>query len=159
LKLAREQYTKGEITATSLREIENEEIAKLIEKQKEIGLSAVTDGEFRRKYWHLDFIERLEGIETYEEEALGFFQGSMKKLDKYQVKGKLKFHQNHPLLDDFTYVKELAGDHVAKFTIPGPNMIFHSGVITNSYYLENPAYDSLDDVATDIVQVYKDAIQ
>lgn len=159
IKEAREQYSKGELSAKGLREIENEAIKKLIEKQKEIGLQAVTDGEFRREYWHLDFIASLEGILTYEEETQGFFQGSMKKLKKYKVDGALKFPLDHPFLEDFKFVKEQAGDHVAKFTIPGPNMIFHSGVVVNPHYLKHPTYPTISAVAEAIVQVYKDAIQ
>lgn len=139
--------------------IENEEIEKLIQKQKEIGLTAVTDGELRRKYWHLDFIQALDGIRVYEKESTGFFQGKMKTLTVYTVDSALAFPKNHPFLADFKFLLEAAGDHIAKFTIPGPNMIFYSGVINSDVYLENPVYDSLEAVADDIVRVYQDAIQ
>lgn len=159
LKKARNRYETGDLSSTSLRLIENQEITKLVEKQKNVGLSAVTDGEFRRKFWHLDFIQSLEGIRVYEKESTGFFQGKMKRLTVYTVDSKLNFPGNHPFLDDFRFLLELAGDHVAKFTIPGPNMIFYSGVVNSDVYLENPCYDSLEDVADDIVRVYKEAIQ
>lgn len=159
LKQARNDYAENKITQDELRSIEDKEIARLVEKQKELGLTAVTDGEFRRRYWHLDFIEELHGIKTYEEETPGFFQGNMVKLTHYFVEGSLKFPKDHSFLKDFAYLQEVAGDHVAKLTIPGPNMIFHSGVITNSHYLENPAYDSIEAVADAIVQLYKDIIQ
>ncbi len=64
LKDARSQFQAGEITKEDLRSIEDLEIAKLVEKQKETGLQVVTDGEFRRKYWHADFICALEGIRS-----------------------------------------------------------------------------------------------
>src|SRR5699024_5753447 len=159
IKQVREQFVNNEISKEDLRNAENEEIKQLIEKQKEIGLSAVTDGEFRREYWHLDFIKQLSGILTYEEEAPGFFQGSMKKLKKYLVNGKLSFPKDHPFLEDFTFVKETAGDHVAKFTIPGPNMILHSGIVANPHYIKNPIYPSITEAAQDVAQVYRDAIQ
>lgn len=159
LKEARKNFAEGSITKEELRKIENEEILKLVEKQKELGFTAVTDGEFRRKYWHLDFIAELGGIKVYEEETPGFFQGVMKKLTQYYVEGPLTFPKEHSFIKDFTYVKDIAKDHVAKQTIPGPNMIFHSGVITNKYYLENPVYESIDKVADAIVQVYQDIIQ
>lgn len=159
LQKAKEQFNVGEITKDALRQIEDEEILKIVEKQKELGFTAVTDGEFRRKYWHLDFLAELGGIKVYEEETPGFFQGVMTKLTKYYVDGPLTFPKDHSFLKDFAYVKEIAGDHVAKQTIPGPNMIFHSGVIMNRNYLKNPAYDSIDDVAHAIIDVYKNIIQ
>lgn len=55
LKDARLKYQNGEITTEQLKEVENAEIVKLVQKQKEVGLQAVTDGEFRRSWWHLDF--------------------------------------------------------------------------------------------------------
>ncbi len=159
LKDAKEKYQQGQISKTDLRSIEDIEIGKLVEKQKEVGLTTVTDGEFRRKWWHLDFIEALEGIRVYEIEASGLFHGAMKKATLYTVDSKLKFPKNHPFLEDFKFLKNIAGDHVAKFTIPGPNMIFYSGVINSQVYLDNPSYSSLDEVAQDIVKVYKEAIQ
>ncbi len=159
LKEARIQYSKGEISKTELRSIEDREIAKLVDKQKEVGLQSVTDGELRRKWWHLDFIRELEGIRVYEKDSPGFFQGAMKKLTVYTVDSKLAFPENHSFLDDFKYLNQIAGEHTAKFTIPGPNMIFYSGVVNSDVYLENPVYPSLDDVARDIVTVYQEAIQ
>lgn len=159
LKKAREQFIQGTITKDELRIIEDDEIKKLVEKQKEIGLEVVTDGEFRRKWWHLDFIQALEGIRVFDVEAPQLFQGTMKKATVYTVDDKLAFPKDHPFLADFKFLKDVAGEHMAKQTIPGPNMIFHSGVIGSKAYLDNPAYDSLDAVAADIIQVYQDAIQ
>lgn len=79
LKDARAQYQQGQITKEELRLVEDIEIAKLVEKQKEVGLSAVTDGEFRRRWWHLDFIRAIEGIRVYEIDLSGAFNGAMKK--------------------------------------------------------------------------------
>ena len=64
LKEARAKFSAGEITAEELERVENEEIITLVEKEKELGLQSVTDGEFRRAFWHLDFLEnfRWSGI-------------------------------------------------------------------------------------------------
>lgn len=159
LKKARANYFAGDIAKAALRKVEDAEIEKLVEKQKEVGLRAVTDGEFRRKWWHLDFIQALDGIRTYDVEAPKAFHGAMKKATLYTVDSKLAFPKDHPFLEDFKFLKQVAGDHVAKQTIPGPNMIFHSGVVGSQPYLANPSYDSLDAVAEDIVRVYQDAIQ
>ncbi|OAB34788.1 hypothetical protein PMSM_12725 [Paenibacillus macquariensis subsp. macquariensis] len=159
LKDAKAQYQQGQISKAELRLIEDVEIAKLVEKQKEVGLTAVTDGEFRRTWWHLDFIEAIEGIRVFELEASGLFHGAMNKAKGYTVNSKLNFPADHPFLEDFKYLNSIVGEHVAKFTIPGPNMIFYSGVVNSQAYLDNPSYASLDEVAQDIVKVYKDAIQ
>lgn len=159
LKEARAQFLEGQLTKEELRAIEDVEIAKLVEKQKEVGLIAVTDGEFRRKWWHLDFIQALEGIRVYDIDATGLFNGTMKKATLYTVDSKLEFPEDHPFLEDFKYLKSIAGEHIAKLTIPGPNMIFYSGVVNSQPYLDKPAYSSLDEVAQAIVQVYRDAIQ
>ena len=65
LKAAREKRAKGEISAAALAAIEDREIDNVIRKQEEVGLSAVTDGEFRRSWWHLDFLWGLDGVERY----------------------------------------------------------------------------------------------
>ena len=63
LKQAREKRAKGEITADALKAVEDREIERVIKKQEEVGLQAVTDGEFRRSWWHLDFLWGLDGAE------------------------------------------------------------------------------------------------
>ena len=64
LKKARAKREKGEITAAQLKAVEDEEIKKLIKKQEEVGLQLVTDGEFRRSWWHFDFLGLLDGREA-----------------------------------------------------------------------------------------------
>ena len=59
---ARKDYQEGKITAEQLREIENKEIKRIVDKQVEVGLQSVTDGEFRRSWWHLDFMWGLDGV-------------------------------------------------------------------------------------------------
>lgn len=80
LKEARAQQAKGEISAEQLRQLEDEEIIKLVEQQKEAGLQSVTDGEFRRAWWHFDFLEGLDGVEGYTaEQGLQFTGVETKK--------------------------------------------------------------------------------
>lgn len=159
LKEARAKHQAGQISKAELRAVEDAEIVKLVEKQKAAGLTAVTDGEFRRTWWHLDFIEALHGIEVFDLDAAGLFHGAMNKAKGYTVASKLGFPADHPFLADFAFLKQAAGDHMAKFTIPGPNMIFYSGVINSQKYADHPAYPSLEEAAKDIVQVYRDAIR
>src|SRR5205814_9613355 len=68
LKEARAKRDKGEITAAQLKAVEDTEIEKIIRKQEEIGLQLATDGEYRRSWWHFDFLEGLGGVQAYEAE-------------------------------------------------------------------------------------------
>src|SRR5690348_6023233 len=72
LKDARAQHEKGAITADALRKIEDEAIAEVVRKQEECGLKLATDGEFRRSFWHFDFLGLLTGAELYETEGIQF---------------------------------------------------------------------------------------
>ncbi len=65
LKQAREQRAKGEIDAAALKAIEDHEIERVIKRQEEVGLQSITDGEFRRSWWHLDFLWGLDGVEKH----------------------------------------------------------------------------------------------
>ncbi|MGN9867140.1 5-methyltetrahydropteroyltriglutamate--homocysteine S-methyltransferase [Bacillus swezeyi] len=152
VKKARLQRAAGEMTAEQLREIENEEIQRIVEKQKEIGLKAVTDGEFRRAWWHFDFLEGLDGVEGYVPESGIQFHNTKTKARGIKVNGKLDF-TNHPMLKDYQFLHSIAGTHTPKMTIPSPNMLFFRGK------LEESAYKDLDEFHYDVAQAYKKAIR
>lgn len=157
LKEAREAYKQGEITKEALTAVEDKAIIALIEKQKEVGLKAVTDGEFRRRWWHLDFIAGLNGITVYDFETTAF--GITTEAQGTYVSGKLSFNENHPFLDHFRFTKAHAGDAVAKQTIPGPNMIFLDSLILSKQYNENPVYETKAAFIEDLIATYRAAIQ
>ncbi|HWO95944.1 MAG TPA: 5-methyltetrahydropteroyltriglutamate--homocysteine S-methyltransferase [Bacillus sp. (in: firmicutes)] len=152
LKQARLQKQNGEITAEQLRQIEDEEIIRLVEKQKEAGLQAVTDGELRRAWWHFDFLAGLVGVELYEAESGIQFNGVQTKAQGIKVTGKVDF-DHHPMIEDYKFLHKIAGDHVAKFTIPSPNMLFFRGKV------EESAYRDRDELFNDLVRAYQKAIQ
>lgn len=157
LKEAREAYKQGKITKEALTAVEDKAIIALIEKQKEVGLKAVTDGEFRRRWWHLDFIAGLNGITVYDFETTAF--GITTEAQGTYVSGKLSFNENHPFLDHFRFTKAHAGDAVAKQTIPGPNMIFLDSLILSKQYNENPVYETKAAFIEDLIATYRAAIQ
>ncbi|MBP1041097.1 5-methyltetrahydropteroyltriglutamate--homocysteine S-methyltransferase [Vagococcus sp. BWB3-3] len=160
LKEAREQYKKQLITHDELRAIEDQAIIDLIQKQKKYGLKAVTDGEFRRRWWHLDYIVNLTGLTKLSLGDATIFQGvEAKDVESYYVSDKLAFNPNHPFLADFKFLKEHAGEAIAKQTIPGPCMVYFSGALLSKDYQANPVYDNLADLENDIVQTYQDGIQ
>ncbi|KKB39845.1 5-methyltetrahydropteroyltriglutamate--homocysteine S-methyltransferase [Bacillus thermotolerans] len=152
IKEARQQKQNGEITAEQLRAIEDEEITKLVQKQKDAGLQAVTDGEFRRSWWHFDFLSGLEGVELYEAEAGIQFSGVQTKAEGIKVTGKVDFG-DHPMIDHYKFLHNLAGDHTAKFTIPSPNMLLLRGNV------EEQAYANLEELLPDLTAAYQKAIQ
>src|SRR6185503_17651007 len=79
VKDARAKREAGTIGAEALKEIENNEILKIIRKQQEIGLELATDGEYRRSWWHFDFYGMLDGVELREVESGIQFQGVQTK--------------------------------------------------------------------------------
>ena len=157
LKEARENYKAGSITKEQLTSIEDQEIIKVIEKQKAIGLNAVTDGEFRRRWWHLDFIAGLKGITVYDFETSAF--GITTEAQGTFVSGPLGFDQGHPFLDHFRFTKKHAGETLAKQTIPGPNMIYLDSFILSKHYHDNPVCASNEDFVADLIHTYQEAIQ
>lgn len=125
IKEARAKLTAGLITPEELSRVEDEEIRKLVAKQKEIGLQAVTDGEFRRSYWHLDFFWGFEGVKHVTLEHGYFFHGEETRADSARISGKLRFSSSHPFLEHYRFLKETAGaDVLARQTIPAPAQFF-----------------------------------
>ncbi|WP_077211757.1 5-methyltetrahydropteroyltriglutamate--homocysteine S-methyltransferase [Bacillus dakarensis] len=152
IKKARIQRSAGEITAEQLRTVENEEIKRIVEKQKEVGLQAVTDGEFRRAWWHFDFLENLIGVEAYEADNGIQFQQKQTKSRGIKVNSKLNFH-NHPMIEDYKFLHSIAGNHSAKMTIPSPSMLHFRGEVDSSVYPDQ------DEFFHDLGQTYKKAIR
>ncbi len=121
---ARRAFAAGEITREELTRIEDREIKTLIENEKANGLRAVTDGEFRRAFWHLDFLAALGGIKHIKAEAWSVhFEGVQPKAETVVIADKVHFPSDHPFLEAFDRVKALAGDTPVKFTIPSPSML------------------------------------
>ncbi|GGE29717.1 hypothetical protein GCM10011391_05320 [Pullulanibacillus camelliae] len=152
LKQARLEKAKGEITAQQLRAIEDEQIKRVVEKQKAIGLKSITDGEFRRAWWHFDFLENLDGVEPFEaEEGLHFHQMTTKARG-IKVTGKIGF-STHPMLEDYRFLHGIAGEYTAKMTIPSPNMLYF-----RAQFDESP-YDDQEAFFHDLSTAYQKAIQ
>jgi 5-methyltetrahydropteroyltriglutamate--homocysteine methyltransferase len=122
LKIARAQRERDEITVAQLKTIEDREIAGVVKKQEDIGLQAVTDGEFRRAFWNYDFLGALDGVEAYLGERKIKFQGPNPKPMMLRVTGKLGTFSGHPMLEHFKYVAAHSRV-VPKMTIPSPSSL------------------------------------
>ncbi|MCG7335221.1 5-methyltetrahydropteroyltriglutamate--homocysteine S-methyltransferase [Sporosarcina sp. ACRSM] len=150
---ARKEFKEGKITAEQLREVETQEIKRIVDKQIEVGLEVVTDGEFRRTWWHLDFMEHLNGFEGYVPETGYKFDGV--ETERYNVRntGKISFNPDHPFIKDFVEFNEIVGGRaVAKQTIPSPNQFFNAGI------RDVNIYPDLEEYAKDVIQAYRDAL-
>ena len=125
VKAAREQFAANKIDAAALRAVEDAEIGKLVARQEAIGLEAVTDGEFRRSWWHYDFLWNLEGVKRVEVAQGIQFAGVQTKAEAPRVVGRIAF-ANHPMLTHFRFLAANT-KRVAKMTIPGPSMLHYRG--------------------------------
>ncbi|MCP3027250.1 5-methyltetrahydropteroyltriglutamate--homocysteine S-methyltransferase [Halobacillus sp. A5] len=153
IKEARIQKEKGKISGVELRNIEDEEIIKLVEKQKQAGLTSITDGDLRRSWWHFDFLEGLVGVEGYEPEEGIQFSGVKTKAHSVRVFDRVDF-DSHPMLEDYEFLHSIVGEeHVPKFTIPSPNMLFFRGNI------DREVYSNEEVLLEDLTKAYKKAIQ
>ncbi len=105
LKEARAKRENGEIDAATLKAVEDREIETIIKQQEDIGLKAVTDGEFRRAFWNYDFLGALPGVEAYLGERKIKFEGVNPKPMMLRVTGKLGAFSGHPMLEHFKFVQ------------------------------------------------------
>ena len=161
LKEARAKFNTGEINAEELERVENEEIIALIEKEKELGLKSVTDGEFRRAFWHLDFLENLEGVELVEVDHFSVqFKDKDVKPKTLRIVGKVDFSENHPFVKHFKFLKEHAGDTPVKLTIPSPSMLHLITQVREKNYVPIERYKDNEALFyDDVVAAYRKALQ
>jgi methionine synthase II (cobalamin-independent) len=153
LKDARAKRERGEIGAEELGRIEDREIAKVIRKQEEVGLRAVTDGELRRAFWNYDFLGLLDGVEAYLGERKIKFQGAQPKPMMLRVVGRLGSASAHPMVEHFKFVKAHS-KAMAKMTIPSPSSLhFRYGRDA----VPQSIYPSMDDFYHDLGETYRKA--
>jgi len=158
VKKARKQLQDNEISPENLRMVEDEAIRQLVEKQKQCGLKAVTDGEFRRSWWHLDFFAGLQGIQKTTTNKGFVFHGVHTKAESVELAGPVGF-SNHPMLRDFAFLKSCAGEHTAKMTIPSPAMLHFVLAVRNEQFTLPGFYGSESALLEDIANAYKDALK
>jgi len=154
LKKAREQRAKGEITPTQLKDIEDREIERVIRKQEEVGLQSITDGEFRRSWWHLDFLWGLDGIEKHVMDAGVSFAAATTRNEGLKVTGKIGF-SGHPMIEHFKFVAAHT-KRTPKITIPAPSAAYGRPMRTP---IDEKTYPKLDRFFDDLEQAYKKAVR
>ena len=150
---ARARREAGEIDADQLREVEDREIAAVIRKQEEIGLKAATDGEYRRSWWHFDFLGGLDGVDVVASDQGIQFQGRQTKSQGIEITGKIGF-SDHPMIGHFRFLK----DHtqvVPKMTIPSPSVL-HFRQEDSS---RRKIYPDIDEFFDDLAATYANAVR
>ncbi len=154
LKAARARSAKGEISAEQLKAIEDREITRVIKRQEEAGLQSITDGEFRRSWWHLDFLWGLDGAEHYVMDQGIAFQGLQTRAEGARIVGKVRF-SGHPMLDHFKFVKAQT-NATPKMTIPAPSALYGR---TGRESVTTESYPSLDQFFADLGKAYAKAVR
>jgi len=157
IKAARKAHFHDKtLSAEDLRAIEDQAIIDVIKMQEDAGLKAVTDGEFRRAWWHFDFMGMLNGLDIIEREGGGIqFHGVHTKQDVPVISGKLSFPADHPMLEHYKFVA--ANSKVTpKISIPGPSAI-HFRIADDDISVAEYKHDA-DAYFADITATYKAAV-
>lgn len=155
LKDARAKFAAGEITADELKTVQRTETKRVVAEQVNLGLKAVTDGEFNRSWWHLDFLWGLTGVGHYDYQQSYKFHGSKTRTDNADLVGKIAFNPDHPFFESFAYLQSLVPDGVVvKQTIPSPTMLFRDNRSDNWHQF----YETWDAYLDDLAKAYHETI-
>jgi 5-methyltetrahydropteroyltriglutamate--homocysteine methyltransferase len=156
LKEARARFQIGEITKDQLRASEDDAIREVVRKQEAIGLQSITDGEFRRTFFHIDFLQRLEGVAVSGGIASKFHTRDG-EIDfappRVTVTGKLR-HVQDIQTADFQFLRSVT-TKTPKVTVPSPTMVHFRG---GRKGIDITAYPDLDEFFEDLAQAYRDEV-
>nr|WP_027870215.1 5-methyltetrahydropteroyltriglutamate--homocysteine S-methyltransferase [[Eubacterium] cellulosolvens] len=159
LKDAKAAFAEGKISEEELNDTINEEIRKVVAKQKELGFHVITDGEFRRTFWHLDFMWGFEGVEHKATGSGVPFNGELAVLDETYLVGKIRA-KKHPFVEYFKFLKQFEDENtVAKYTIPAPAQTFQQFIVPANYESTRKFYADNDELIRDIAAAYRDVIR
>ena len=154
LREARAKAKRGEIPAQALREVEDAAVRQAIERQQAIGLEAITDGEFRRDWWHVDFLTGLDGVESYAAPLVVGFHNTEEQPPMLRVTGKVR--RTKPIfVDSFRFLKQSTRG-TAKMTIPAPAMLH---MRPGRAGISREAYPDLDEFWRDVGAAYRAEIR
>lgn len=155
LKVARASHAGGKLPDADLRAVEDRLIERAIKRQQEVGLRAVTDGEYRRAYWHYDFVSGLDGVELYTPDTKIQFSGGVKLGHALKVDRKIGWGKP-VMIDDYKFVASHAGASFAKQTIPAPSVLHFRG---GRQAIDPKVYPDLDGFFADLGTAYHGAVQ
>lgn len=159
LKQARADFEQGKLSSEALHAAEDAAIRELVAKEKAIGLSGVTDGEFRRSWWHLDFMWGLDGVGKAPI-AKGYrFHDETTRAETAVLSGKIRFG-THPFLEHFRFLQSVTGnDALARQCIPAPAQFLSELQRDSNWAVTQAVYPTMEELVEDIARAYQDAIQ
>lgn len=159
LKKARRQFDEGKITYAQLKEVEDQAITDLIKKIKSLGYHVITDGEFRRATWHLDFMWGLDGVGHVPTKTGLPFHGEAAMIDDTYLVGKIGLSKEHPFVEHFRFVKQFEDENtVAKQTLPAPAQVLAQFTMPFNRETTEKYYDNDAELIDDLVAAYKKVI-
>ncbi len=155
LKKARKQFDNGSIGYDELKKVEDESITELITKVKELGYHVITDGEFRRATWHLDFMWGFDGVGHTPTKTGLPFHGEDAMVDDTYLVGKVGIKGEHPFVEHFKFVKQFEDENtVAKQTMPSPAQFLAQFTMPFNREHTLKYYATDKELAEDIVKAY-----
>ncbi|KRM60310.1 hypothetical protein FC26_GL000947 [Paucilactobacillus vaccinostercus DSM 20634] len=155
LKDALAKHRAGDLTDEDFKAIQQTEIQKLVATEAQHGLKGLTDGEFSRSWWHLDFLWGLNGVAKYDYKASYKFKGAKTRTDNAELTGKVSYNPNHPFFAAFEYLNSIVpAGTVAKQTIPSPSMLFRDNRSDNWPQF----YDTRDEYLHALADAYQQTI-
>ena len=154
LREARSRREHGEIGAGELKAIEDRAIQEAIARQESVGLRGVTDGEFRREFWHIDFLAGLTGVESFQTERGIAFKGGETKPKGLRVTGKIDF-SGHPMIEHFRFLQANTRA-TAKMTIPSPSVLHFRG---GRRAVPESIYPDMEEFFSDLGAAYRKAVR
>jgi len=159
LKDARVKYQDRKISKEEFDKVVNEEITKVVAKQKELGFHVITDGEFRRTFWHLDFMWGFEGV-AHENTGNGIaFNDELALLDDTYLIGRISAKE-HPFVEYYKFLKQFEDENtVAKYTIPAPAQTFQQMIIPGNLEITRKFYPTNEELIEDIGRAYQNIIK
>ena len=158
LKEARRLFAEGKIDQQELDRVTEDAVRDVVAKQKAAGYHVITDGEFRRAYWHLDFMWGFEGVDHRPGGGVQFNE-EVAALDDTWLTGKIKA-KPHPFVEYFRFLKQFEDENtVAKYTIPAPAQMFQQMIILVNIISTRKFYKDNDELINDIGKAYQEVIR
>lgn len=149
---ARAKAKRGEISAAELKKVQDECIREVVKLQEEVGIPSVTDGEFRRDFWHIDFIHGFDGVDLTVNKT-HTFHASDEQPPMFKLVGKVR-RTKPSMLEHFTYLKSLVKKGTPKFTMPSPAML-HARADREAL---KAVYKDMDEFWEDTTRAYREEI-
>ena len=151
---ARAKTKRGEMSAEALHALQDKHIREAVAKQESVGMQLVTDGEFRRDWWHIDFIHGFDGVELAAGDAYGDakFKNTEEQPPFMTVKSRIR-RSKPSMLEHFKFLKSVA-KRTPKFTMPSPAMLHARGDRASL----RKTYPDLDEFWADLTQAYREEI-